>query len=374
VPAAQRLLDFARAGLPTIVIGTWTADVHAEGIAQPGENDRLRALITALIAQSSVRVVADATGIPAALAELGVTRDVEHDPSTVMSVHRIDGDTDYYYLCNARHAENRKITAVTQDVWLTAQDRDAQPFALNAWTGESERLGVFTRSGNKIRVSVSLNPGQSVIIALAADRGPHAVSSDAAEVRYLDGKLVVRSSVAGTYSTTLSTGRVARTLIAAPPAPIALSTWDLEVEDWQPGATPTSTVKPKRQFSLTALAAWPSIPGLADVSGIGRYRTTVDLGRWDRGLGAYLDLGEVFDTYRVRVNGAALPPSDVLDTVVDVGPWLRSGRNTIEVEIATTLNNRLRVSRPEVFAIAARQAYGLVGPVRLLPYRQEEIR
>jgi hypothetical protein len=32
------------------------------------------------------------------------------------------------------------------------------------------------------------------------------------------------------------------------------------------------------------------------------------------------------------------------------------------------------VSRPEVFGIAARQAYGLVGPVRLLPYRQEEIR
>jgi hypothetical protein len=373
VPAAQKLLDFARAGLPTIVIGTWT-DVHAEGIAQPGENDRLKALVTALLAQRTVRVVADATGIPAALAELGVTRDVEHDPSTVMTVHRIDGDTDYYYLCNARHAENRKITAVTQDVWLTAQDRDAQPFALNAWTGETERLGVFTRSGTKIRVSVSLNPGQPVIIALAPGRGPHAVSSDAAEVRYLDGKLVVRSSVAGTYSTTLSTGRVARTPIAAPPAPIALSTWDLEVEDWQPGATPTTTVKPKRHFSLTALAAWPSIPGLEDVSGVGRYRTTVDLGRWDRGLGAYLDLGEVFDTYRVRVNGTALPPADVLDTVVDVGPWLRSGRNSIEVEVATTLNNRLRVSRPEVFAIAARQAYGLVGPVRLLPYRQEEIR
>jgi hypothetical protein len=374
VPAAQKLLEFARAGLPTIVIGTWT-DVHAEGIAQPGENDRLRSLITALLAQRPVRVVADATGIPAALAELGVTRDVEHDPSTVMSVHRIDGDTDYYYICNARHAENRKITAVTQDVWLTAQDRAAQPFALNAWTGETERLGVFTRSGNKVRVSVSLNPGQSVIIALGrGDRGPGAVSTDAPEVRCLDGKLVVRASAAGTYSTTLSTGRIARTSVAAPPAPIALSTWDLEVEDWQPGATPTSTLKPKRQLSLTALAAWPSIPGLEDVSGVGRYRTTVDLGRWDRGLGAYLDLGEVFDTYRVRVNGTALPPADVLDTVVDVGPWLRSGRNSIEVEVATTLNNRLRVSRPEVFSIAARQAYGLVGPVRLLPYRQEEIR
>ncbi|HEY3466452.1 MAG TPA: glycosyl hydrolase [Amycolatopsis sp.] len=374
VPAARRLLDFARAGLPTIVVGTWT-DVHAEGIAQPGENDQLKSLLSDLLAQRTVRVVADATGIPAALADLGVTRDVEHATSTVMSVHRVDGDTDYYYLCNARHAENRKITAVTQDVWLTAQARDARPFLLNAWTGETERLGVFTRVGDKVRVSVSLNPGQSVLVALArGDRGPQAVATDAPEVRYLDGKLVVRASAAGTYSTTLADGRVARTTVAAAPAPIALSTWDLEVADWQPGATPTETIKATRRFSLTSLAAWPSIPGLEDVSGVGRYRTTVDLGRWDHGLGAYLDLGEVFDTYRVRVNGTALPPADVLDTVVDVGPWLRSGRNSIEVEVATTLNNRLRVSRPAVFAIAARQAYGLVGPVRLLPYRQEEIR
>jgi hypothetical protein len=76
----------------------------------------------------------------------------------------------------------------------------------------------------------------------------------------------------------------------------------------------------------------------------------------------------VFDTYRVTVNGRALPPADQLTPVVDVGPYLRRGTNTIEVEVATSLLNRLRVANAPVFGVAKRQNYGLVGPVRLVPY------
>jgi hypothetical protein len=75
----------------------------------------------------------------------------------------------------------------------------------------------------------------------------------------------------------------------------------------------------------------------------------------------------------VRVNGRELPPADQLDPVVDVGPYLRRGRNTIEVEVATPLWNRLRVSNPAVFGAGKRIAYGLVGPVRLLPYVERPV-
>ena len=92
-------------------------------------------------------------------------------------------------------------------------------------------------------------------------------------------------------------------------------------------------------LTLDGLKAWSDIPELQDVSGIGRYTTTVD---WNGSGGAYLDLGEVFDTYRVTVNGSALPPADQLYTTVDVGPYLKPGANTITVEVATTLLNRLR--------------------------------
>ncbi|TDC17113.1 hypothetical protein, partial [Actinomadura bangladeshensis] len=87
-----------------------------------------------------------------------------------------------------------------------------------------------------------------------------------------------------------------------------------------------------------------------------------------------LELGEVFDTCRVTVNGRRLPPVSVLVPVVDVGPHLRRGANTIEVEVATTLNNRLRVSDPGVYGGASRQNYGLIGPVRLVPYGEAAVR
>ena len=62
------------------------------------------------------------------------------------------------------------------------------------------------------------------------------------------------------------------------------------------------------------------MPGFEDVSGVGRYRTTVDLGRdWTADDGAFLELGEVNDTFRVRVNGEQLAPCDPLDTIVDLG-------------------------------------------------------
>ncbi|GAA2873443.1 hypothetical protein Acy02nite_31170 [Actinoplanes cyaneus] len=310
VRAARRLVAIARAGLPVIVVGDW-ADVHPVAL-QP--------LLAELLAQPGTRVVADQTGIPAALEALGVRRDVEYDRSSLMTVRRVDGDTDHYYLANARHAENRVITAIDQDVWLTTTSRTSVPVAVDAWTGERRGLP-YTRAGSRLRIHVTLQPGQSLLVTCQRRRVP-----------------VVTRTFTG--------------------AETPLTTWDLEVEDWQPTGVTT------HRLTLDGLAPWSSIPELADVSGIGRYRTTVDAGAGGRAL---LVLGKVVDTSRVRLNGRLLPPIDVLQPVADL--TLRPGRNTIEVEVATTLLNRLRTTSPAVFGIAARQAYGLLGPASLRWYR-----
>lgn len=311
VRAALRLVEFARAGLPVVVIGDWS-DVH------PAE---LRAPIAELLARPGTRVVADQTGIPAALEALGVRRDVEYDRSSLMTVHRVDRDVDHYYLANARHAENRVITAIDQDVWLTTTSGSSVPVEVDAWTGE--RRGVaYTRVGNRIRIHITLRPGQSRLVVCQREHLP--------------------------IRTRTFTG-----------VETALTGWDLRVEDWQPGGVST------HDLTLDGLLPWSSIPALADVSGIGRYRTTVDAGAGGRAL---LSLGKVVDTCRVRLNGRLLPPIDVLEPAADL--LLRPGRNTIEVEVATTLLNRLRTTSPEVFGIAARQAYGLIGPVSLTWYRE----
>jgi len=238
-----------------------------------------------------------------------------------MTVHRVDGDIDYYYLANARHAENRVIPPIDQDVWLTTGSPRSVPVRLDAWTGRTEGVA-FTRAEHRVCVRVALQPGQSMLLVL----------------RHRAAEVPVRSFV-------------------EPPTP--LTDWDLDVEDWQP------TGVARHRLALDGLLAWSSIPELADVSGIGRYRTTVVAPAGGRR--ALLDLGKVVDTCRVRLNGRLLPPVDVLRPVADL--MLRAGPNTLEVEVATTLLNRLRTTNPAVFAIAGRQAYGLLGPVQLRWYR-----
>jgi hypothetical protein len=369
--AAERLLAFARAGLPVIVVGDWS-DAHVPGVAAAGEDDRVRALVAELLARPGVRAVADKTGIPAALAALGLRPDAEYaQSSTLLNARRTAGKVDYYYFCNGKHAENSKVAAVDHVVSLARTDRGAVPYVLDAWTGAAEPLALYEEDGDRVRVRITLQPGEATIVALAPGGGVHATSTEADGVRRDTGRLVVRATRAGTFATTLANGRTVRTAIADVPAPTTLSGWRLRVEDWRPGDSPTETTTVAHDVTLDALAAWPDIPELQDVSGIGRYSTTV---RLDGVQGAYLDLGEVFDTARVTVNGRRLPPVDQVHPVVDVGPYLRPGLNTIEVEVATTLNNRLRVADPAVYGVASRQRYGLIGPVRLIPYGEAVIR
>ena len=374
--AAHRLLELARGGLPVVLLGDWT-QAEPEGLAQPGEVEEVRDLMTRVIGLSTTKVVSEQIQIGDALADLGVTPDVSHDASTVMHVRRCVGDVDLYYLANARHAENRPLNRVTQDIWLTSAHPGAVPVLLDAWTGKVEPVGLWERDGDRVRVEVDLRSGQSTIVALVPPKGPQPVGATATTadaVRVEARQMVVRTSTAGGVETTLLDGSVVRHQVARVRQPIGLTSWELEVEDWQPGDSVTETVRPVRSLQLDALAPWPQIPGLEDVSGIGRYRTVVDLGQdWTAQDGALLELGKVYDTFRVTVNGHALGASDVLDTTVDLGPHLRKGRNVIEVEVATTLINRLRTVTPEVYGVAQRQPYGLEGPVRLVPYVERRV-
>jgi hypothetical protein len=71
----------------------------------------------------------------------------------------------------------------------------------------------------------------------------------------------------------------------------------------------------------------------------------------------------------VLVDGRRLDPVNQLNPVVDLG----RGARTLQVEVATPLGNRLRVADPGVYGGLARQPYGLVGPVRLVPYGEARV-
>jgi hypothetical protein len=188
-------------------------------------------------------------------------------------------------------------------------------------------------------------------------------------------ELRVRATSPGAYTTILSDGRSVDSTIGELPTSRTLSGWHLSVEDWQPGDTATETVKVPHELDLDSLRAWPEIPEMRDVSGVGRYTTRVELGsEWtgaDRG--ARIELGPIFDSVRLEVNGRSAGYVDPDNPAIDISRHLQNGTNEIEIEVATTLRNRLRTLLP-VFENAEPQPYGLAGPVRLIPYGEEKIR
>lgn len=371
---AELLLGYAKAGLPIVVDGDWSNPVST-GHVDPDEDAEVAALIKELLAQPTVATATQDADIPLALAQLGVVPAVQYDTSTLMNVHRIEGSTDFYYLANARHAENRKLTPIDQTAWLMPSAADAVPYRLDAWTGEVARIAEFTRESGRVGVRVVLNPGESTIVVLAAPgwadepAAVQVVSTDADSVRLQGRTVVIRSAEAGTFTVTLADGTILHATIGTVPAAMDLTSWTLAAEDWQPGGNAVETVKPVVTVQLDGLVPWSTIPQLQDSSGIGRYSTSIDVpASWAPSTGAVLDLGAVNDTFRIWVNGRLAPTSGPLRPQLDIGGLLHPGRNTIEVEVATSLINRLRTVTPSIYGVAKRQNYGLLGPVRLLPY------
>jgi hypothetical protein len=192
------------------------------------------------------------------------------------------------------------------------------------------------------------------------------------------GAVAIRASAVGTYDTALSNGRKVRLTIDAVPPPIDLThaKWHLSAEDWQPanlyattfGASAAQTKKDRIELDLDGLKPWPEVPALENASGLGTYSTSFDLPfTWTAANGAMLSLGEVFDTFTLTVNGRTIS-IDQIGAESDIAAYLKAGRNTIAVRVATTLNNQLAKIDSDVANRGLVQPYGLVGPVRLTPY------
>jgi hypothetical protein len=71
----------------------------------------------------------------------------------------------------------------------------------------------------------------------------------------------------------------------------------------------------------------------------------------------------------LTVNGRAVS-IDQVNSICDIGPYLKPGDNEVSVRVATTLNNRLAALDDAVKARGVIQNYGLVGPAVVTPYRQ----
>lgn len=347
--AARRLLTLARSGMPVAVVGDPPSRVP--GYDAKGESAALRDVIDELLRQPSVVRAAGDPELPGALRRAGVTPAAAPDDTesgALLTVRRQADGVDYYFVYN------QAATAAQSTLTLRG---DGTAYRLDTWSGEIAPVEGARAGHGTVAVPVHLAGNDATVIAVTRRR-------DATFPGAGPG----------------SPGGGSRSGHAA--EAVRLDDWSLSVDSWTPGPSglPGDTAHtPLGPVALKAAAdgslpAWSRITSpvdLSDVSGVGSYTAHVDLdNRWNRVRGATLDLGAPpVDTVRVTVNGHELAPLDQADLHhVEIGRWLRPHGNTIQVRVASTLLNAVRVAPGTGASGRERMDYGLFGPVTLTPH------
>jgi hypothetical protein len=172
---------------------------------------------------------------------------------------------------------------------------------------------------------------------------------------------MLRADSPGEYTVLLSNGETRTVRVPSVPAAADLSGgWSLELESWGPHPTSTDPTVPLKTivtFPGNALGLWSGLPatseqlaalgvtGMNQVSGIGRYKNTIELpASWRKHAdGGYLVFGHGNGdmVVAVTINGIRIETINQVTRSVDIGPYLRAGPNSVEVEINTNLGNRV---------------------------------
>ena len=376
---AERLLEYAQDGLPMLWIGDWSSS-HAYGYGSRSDSDLVKSTVDKILELPNVVNVVAEADIADGVEALGIEPAVQHDSSNLIHLHREDGELDHFIF-----VANSTTSGVSKSVSIPRRSDNAVPVMLDPWTGDSSILPLYQEIGkDRLSIPLTLNPSQTALITLVPMSDPlfrYAVDTTAQTVvRDSTGeRLLARATAAGSYITSLDNGKIYNTSIGSVLPVIDITSWALDVDDWQPangnGTTGdvTATKFVKHNLNLTSLAAWDSVSELEDVSGNGTYSTTFVLGSkldpFTDDMGAYLQLTQFNGSFRAKVNGESLPPLDQLSLEFDIGDFLKNGTNTIEIEVATSLLNRMRVVSPSAYGDVPRQSFGLLG-VTIQPYRQ----
>ncbi|MCL8249985.1 Ig-like domain repeat protein [Aeromicrobium fastidiosum] len=403
VATAKRMLELAEDGLPIVMVG----DLPSTTPGDRGNDVQLKKVIADLVARPNVHRVSSEAGVPGKLASLGLQPDAKpSERSTLLSRHLKDkaSKTDYYYLYN----QGREVldwasrdtvydepdacrytgttapcrqTGTPIDIDVTLKGEGA-PFLLDTNSGEITPITSYERGDGTVTVDVKLGADQAKIVALTdtpnrfgvVAPAKHVVSTTADSATVVDGEVVLRDTEPGEYVAKLSDGSTVKATIGAAPGRINLTdvSWNLVAEKWEnantfgaTGAEGAAQKKTEVAVTLEGLKSWPDIPELAKASGVGTYKTTVEIGdAWVQGSSAELSLGQVVDTFTLKVNGRKVPINQ-LSAKADIGAYLQKGANEIEVRVATTLNNQLAQIIPGVATRGVTQEYGMAGPVSL---------
>jgi uncharacterized protein YjdB len=426
--AAKKVLEMAQSGVPVIFVNNVTEKTGASKTYSYGQaaskskylsdtDADVQAVVAQIKALPNVKTIDQQSNTLATLKSMGVQPRVAYGQSTnqLMTISRIDRDKGirYTFAYAFKYMVNAGDPAATYQLSLAGASK---PYLIDDWTGKITPVGAYTVANERTNMSVTLAPGEAVLIAQNLnDTGAalHAVSTTADEVLIAGSDVSVKATASGTYSTKLSDGRTVSTQVSVPSA-ITLPTWNISLQDWNAGEKMTNTEtkfghtttevyyttkKTSLYFNNQTLVPWKNLPATAaqlsslknttsmdQVSGVGTYTATFTLpAGWSDVSGAYLTFGSTNGgTAEVWVNGKAAGGVDTRSLKIDISGMLISGTNKVVVKVASTLTNRLLSqtfpSATGIYpgwglatttlagSVPTAYDYGLIGPVQVVPY------
>lgn len=201
----------------------------------------------------------------------------------------------YYYIVN--HTPNR----VNQNIPI--QLAATSVVMMDPQTGETG-LAYFTKKQNSTDVRIQLMPGEAII--LKATTG---AAQKLAKWKYLD--------------------------VAQPPLKLT-GTWKLTFKEGGPDLPGTKTMS-----QLQPWTAFTDDTTTQNFSGTGVYTTTFNLPA--KGASEYLlELGKVNESAKVFINGKEAGILWSIPYQAKIGQYLKQGQNTITIEVANLMANRIR--------------------------------
>jgi glycosyl hydrolase family 106( putative alpha-L-rhamnosidase) len=294
-------------------------------------------------------------------------------------VHRWLGVSDFYFVSNvSSHAQDLRVQ-------FASGKRAPQRWDLERGVVHETLVYQFVElpggKGSVTEVHLELDPFESCLVVFPPLEYPPLVTRTnwPGPLRIeRTGKQIQASGLLpknGEYSLTDAGGKVHHFTIQDLPNPIPVAgPWQLIFDD---GASMT----------LPGLKSWTELPGRKGFSGWASYESDFEIGDLSHDIEWTLDLGAVRETAEVTVNGVQLGIAWKGLRRVDCLNALKSGRNHLKVEVANLWINKVeslpkRDLKPlaETFGVRwgtdeenmrpALPSAGLMGPVRLMPYKR----
>ncbi|KAF9266136.1 hypothetical protein L218DRAFT_1075129 [Marasmius fiardii PR-910] len=395
VDAAKRFLEYAQNGL-SIILNTLVPN-GLPGIDVNGtRSQEVRDMMAQLVTLPSVRIVQDEPSIVNALASLGVIPSVAINPpsTTLYSIRRDETPTKIHFYLYNQGTKQINFTLTLN----TGFEGPGNPYFLDPWSGRVQSVAIWdiTSNGEIVIPSLSLAANQSALFSVTSENAFEDVPLPEFHISRADpdvyasvsdsGGIEVRSRSEGEKAVSLSDGRELMVNINLKGEVVReLSGWQLNITKWQPPEDLNevrSVLVPLPPLNLTnGLVPWDQLDGHTNTSGVGTYTTTFE---WrhavDGGVGIELDFGVVVHTVKAWLNGVQITTADPTRPIVDISDIVKEGTNTLRVDAASTLLNLVNsVSGVRTLgqgrgSTTKHQQYGLVAPVRLIPYGRVNIK